>query len=36
MTINLIIPGRQIVLTGISKGANNYWFTKQGGNYNKL
>lgn len=36
MTINLIIPGKQIILAGISKGNNIYWFTKQEDGYNKL
>lgn len=36
MTINLIIPGKQIILTGISKDDNTYWFTKQEDGYNKL
>jgi hypothetical protein len=36
MTINLIIPGKHIILTGISKGDNSYSFTKQEDGYNKL
>jgi hypothetical protein len=36
MTVNLIIPARKIVVTGILKSDKTYWFTKQEDGYNKL
>ena len=35
-TINLILPNKKIILTGIQKSDNTYWFTKQEDGYNKL
>jgi len=34
--VNLILPGKKIILTGIPKGDNTYWFTKREDGYNKL
>jgi hypothetical protein len=34
--INLILPNKKIILTGIQKSDNTYWFTKQEDGYNKL
>ncbi len=34
--INLIIKNKNIILTGIDKGNNEYWFTKNENGYNKL
>lgn len=34
--INLILPDKKIILTGIPKSDNTYWFTKQEDGYNKL
>ena len=35
-TINLILPNKKIILTGIQKSDKTYWFTKQEDGYNKL
>ncbi len=34
--INLIIPSKKVILSGIEKGNHNYWFTKETDSYNKL
>jgi hypothetical protein len=34
--INLILPNKKIILEGILKNHNTYWFTKQEDGYNKL
>jgi hypothetical protein len=34
--INLILKNRNVILSGIDKGNNEYWFTKSEDGYNKL